>query len=99
MSRKQRKKKTSQPKIENNIPQEFSPETEALYKKILRAMSWVVGVCFVLIIVLPLFENATLDKITTWLFYIGVLTLLSFTFLEFTSTTLKKIIQKHFTTV
>ena len=98
MSKNQKKKITSQPQQENSINQEFNPGTEELYKKILKTMSWVVGVCFVLIIILPLFENVLLDKITTGLFYIGVITLLSFTFLEFMGNSLKKFLQKHFTT-
>lgn len=97
MSKKQKKKNTQQPQTEKNTSVEFTPETEQLYKKLLKIMSWIVGVCFILIIILPLFESNTLDKITTWLFYVGVLTLLSFTFLEFTSDSLKKLLQKHFT--
>jgi hypothetical protein len=98
MSKNPKKKIINQPQQEKKQPAEFNPETEVLYKKLLKSMSWIVGVCFILIIILPLFENVLLDKVTTGLFYLGIITLLSFTVLEFTGNSLKKFLQKHFTT-
>ena len=79
-----------------NKPEEigFSDETEALYKKILRIMTWIVGVCFTLIIILPLFNNVTLDRFTRILFFIGIFNLFVFTLLEFIGNSIKQTLQK-----
>ncbi len=71
----------------------FSKETEALYKRILRIMTWIVAVCFLLIIILPLFDNVTLDRFTRILFFIGIINLLVFTLLEFIGNSIKRILQ------
>ncbi len=45
-------------------------------------MSWIVGICFTLIITLPNFEFGLLDITIKIIFYIGVLTLLIFIVIE-----------------
>ena len=92
MGKKQRIKK----KEVNTIPVEntFSVETEALYKRILKIMTWIVGVSFLFIIILPLFNDVTLDKITRILFFIGIINLLVFTLLEFIGDSIKRRLQK-----
>lgn len=97
MAKKQKSKPLKNESLVTNDLIEFSDETESLYKKILRIMSWIVGVCFVLIIILPLFENVTLDRITKVLYYIGVINLLAFTIFEFVADSFKRFLQKHFT--
>jgi len=81
MAKKSKKKpvvNTPQPDAEEMI----APEVEALFKKILKIMSWVVGVCFTLIITLPNFDFAFLDISIKIIFYIGVLTLMLFIVIE-----------------
>lgn len=87
---KKRLKKIKEMSVENN----FSEETEALYKKILRIMTWIVSVCFVLIIILPLFNNVLLDRFTRILFFIGIINLFIFTLLEFIGDSIKRKLQK-----
>lgn len=92
MSKKRlnKKQEIKEMSVENN----FSEETEALYKKILRIMTWVVSVCFVLIIILPLFNNVLLDRFTRILFFIGIINLFIFTLLEFIGDSIKRKLQK-----
>jgi len=75
---------------------EILDETELLFKKVLKTMSWIVGICFILIIILPMFENKDLDNITKILYYIGIINLLAFTILEFAGNSFKQFLQKHF---
>ena len=62
---------------------EIKPEIEHKFKILLKIMSWVVGVCFVLIIILPLFENGIIDILVKILYFIGLINLLLFAILEF----------------
>ncbi|MCB0283115.1 MAG: hypothetical protein H6627_01290 [Calditrichae bacterium] len=98
MAKKQKNKPLKNNDLNKTEEQtEFSEATEALYKKILRVMSWIVGICFVLIIILPLFENVTLDRITKVLYYIGVINLLAFTIFEFIADSFKRFLEKLIT--
>jgi len=90
---KNKQKKVTNPPTSNNIP-EISEEAEKIFKKILKIMSWTVGLCFLFIIILPLFENVMLDNITKILFYVGAINLVVFTVLEFISDAVKNKIQK-----
>jgi len=47
---------------------EFSPKVEKIFKRILRAMSWIIGIAFAATLILPEFNNPVLDKITEVLF-------------------------------
>ncbi|KAA3617409.1 MAG: hypothetical protein D8M58_02465 [Calditrichaeota bacterium] len=91
-----KKKNNSKKKKSQNQPEEivFTEETEAIFKKILRIMTWIVGLCFVLIIIFHLFNDKTMDIITRILFFIGIINLLVFTLLEFIGDKVKLKIQK-----
>jgi len=80
----------------SNDIQVFSPKTEKIYKAILRTMSWVVGVCFLSVIVLPVFEYISLDPITMLAYRIGAITLIAFTIIEFVADYVKNLIEKSF---
>jgi uncharacterized membrane protein len=94
MGKKSRRKKQIEEPIKNALPSEFSSESEKKFKNILRIMSWIVGICFLLIIILPNFEFFLLDEIVKIIFYIGVLNLLLFAFMEFFGNGIKKILMK-----
>lgn len=72
---------------------EYSEKTIKIYKRILKIMSWTVGICFILIIILHLFGNETLDTLSKWLFRFGVLNLIAFTVLEFIGDSVKQKIE------
>ena len=88
MSKNKSKKK---PEEEQTEPL-FDERVEKVYKRILRTMSWVVGVCFVAIIILPQFNSSTLDSFTQVLYYIGIVTLLVFIVIEFIGDSIKRMI-------
>ncbi len=73
----------------------YSPETEKIYKRLLRIMSWIVGVSFALVIILPVLENVALDPITTVIYRVGAVTLIAFTIIEFVSDSVKKFIENR----
>jgi len=94
MAKKQKRRPNN---IENKPEQdasEFSEKTLNIYKRILKIMSWTVGVSFVLIIILHLFNNQTLDILSKYLFRIGFLILIAFTVLEFIGDTVKQKIER-----
>jgi hypothetical protein len=88
------KQKASKNSSDEIIKPEVSEKTEKIFKKILKIMSWTVGICFILIIILPMFENYILDVITKILFNIGAITLIIFTLIEFVSDFVKIKIEK-----
>jgi hypothetical protein len=63
-------------------PPEFPEIVEDRFKAILRVMSWVVGVCFALIIILPNFDFVMVDIIVKVVFFFGVFNLLMFGVME-----------------
>ncbi|MGD9897889.1 MAG: hypothetical protein AB7T22_02065 [Calditrichaceae bacterium] len=91
-----RKQQTKKQQYESMSEREdiTRPEVEKLYKNIIRIMSWIVGFCFIMIIILPEFNSILLDKITKILFYIGIINLLVFTVIEFVSNSFKKTLSK-----
>ena len=94
MAKKQKRKPViieNKPEIQEN---EYSEKTIKTYKMILKIMSWTVGVCFILIIILPLFENESLDVLSKYLFRFGILNLIAFTVIEFIGDTVKQKIEK-----
>ena len=93
MAKKQKKRPPSFNNVSQPETKEFSERTINIYKTILRVMSWAVGVCFILIIILHLFNNPVLDVIGKYLFRFGVLNLIAFTFLEFIGDTVKQKIE------
>jgi hypothetical protein len=71
------------------------PEIENKFKLLLKIMSWIVGISFVLIILLPLIESHTIDVIVKILYYIGLINLLLFAVLEFFAQNLKVLLSKN----
>jgi len=61
---------------------EFPDVVEDRFKLILRVMSWVVGICFGLIIILPNFDFFMVDFIVKAIFFLGVFNLIMFGVLE-----------------
>ena len=89
MAKKQKRKPVEIENTPEAQENEFSEKTINTYKRILKTMSWTVGVSFILIIILPLFENESLDILSKYLFRFGVLNLIAFTVLEFIGDTVK----------
>ena len=74
---------------------EFSDTVEEKFKLILRIMSWIVGICFVLIIILPNFDFILVDILVKFIFFLGVFNLLLFGVLEMFSAGIKKYMSKY----
>ena len=74
---------------------EFSESAEHRFKAILKIMSWIVGICFLLIIILPNFDFLLVDEIVKFIFYLGVFNLLLFAVLEMFSHSIKMLISKN----
>ena len=73
----------------------ISPEIEKKFKLLLKIMSWVVGVCFVLIILLPLIESSFIDVLVKIIYFIGLINLLLFAILEFFGQNIKVLLSKN----
>ena len=82
---------TNNHKNQNN---QINPEIEKKYKLTLKIMSWVVGVCFVLIILLPLIEYHWIDVLVKTLYFIALFNLIMFAFLEFFGQNIKLFLSK-----
>jgi hypothetical protein len=74
-------KRETSDKVESELAK-TSPVIEIKYKKIVTVMSWVLGISFFLVILLPNFIPPELDIAVKVLFFIGFITLLGFAFLE-----------------
>lgn len=74
---------------------EYPEFVEEKFKSILHSMSWIVGVCFILIIILPNFDFFLVDIIVKIIFYMGVLTLILFAILEMFGNNVKKFLSKY----
>jgi hypothetical protein len=85
-------KRRSKVIVENKLeqPSEISDIAEDRFKLILRVMSWVVGICFGLIIILPNFDFILVDAIVKFIFFLGVFNLLMFGILEMFGTSVKR---------
>jgi putative ribosome biogenesis GTPase RsgA len=99
MGKKSRKKRIEQkvaaePTNAQESKIKTNDKTEKVFKRILKSMSWTVGICFVLIIILPEFNNRTLDRITQVLYYIGIINLLLFTLIELIADSVKRILSR-----
>ncbi|OQX95169.1 hypothetical protein B6I21_06835 [candidate division KSB1 bacterium 4572_119] len=79
---------------EQDEEQEYSPEVLRIYKTLLRTMSWIVGVTFASVLVLPEFNSPFLDKITKVLFLIGFVDLIIFIIIEFVSDNVKSFLAR-----
>ena len=78
-----------------NEEQLFPQIIEDRFKQILRIMSWVVGVCFALIIILPNFDFFLVDAIVKFLFFLGVFNLILFAVLEMFGNSIKQYMSKN----
>ena len=74
--------------------EEYSPEVIRIYKILLRTMSWIVGVTFASVLILPEFNSPLLDKITKVLFLIGFTDLIIFIIIEFVSDNVKSFLAR-----
>ncbi len=97
MSKKKIKNKPQEISQEEVTVGEFSEKTEKTFKKYLRIMSWTVGVCFVLILFLPFFNDPAIDRLTKYLFNLGLITLIVFSLAELNANSIKKLIEKKLT--
>lgn len=77
------KVKSNLSKNENHSNARIHPEIDLKFKILLKVMSWVVGVSFVSIIILPLFDFYLVDVIVKFLYFIGLINLILFAVLEF----------------
>jgi len=89
-------------KVKNNVSNKnnasknvINPEIENKFKLLLKIMSWVVGVCFVLIILLPLINSNFIDILVKVLYFIGLINLLLFAILEFFGQNIKVLLSKN----
>ena len=94
MAKKQKRRPGVVESIQVQEKVEFGEKTIKIYKMILKVMSWSVGTCFILIIVLHLFNNEFLDALAKYLFRFGVINLIAFTVLEFIGDTVKHKIER-----
>ena len=94
MSKKSRNKVQTVDSSSGEQAPDISPEIEARFKFILKIMSWIVGICFLIIITLPNFEFASLDIIIKFVIYLGVFNLLLFILFEFFGESLKRYLSK-----
>ena len=93
---KKSRKRTKENNNDQNKPLDgISDVVEEKFKRILRIMSWIVGICFLVIIILPNFEFMFLDAIIKVVYYIGVFNLLLFIFIELFGTNIKRLMSKH----
>ncbi|HID40470.1 MAG TPA: hypothetical protein EYP36_13305 [Calditrichaeota bacterium] len=90
-----KKSKNKRPELQNETTGNGgkTEEVEKIYKYITRIMSWTVGISAVLIILLPEFNSLILDRITQFLYYIFIITLLVFILFEFIGKYVKKLIR------
>lgn len=81
--------------IKNSDSDKIHPEIEYKFKIFLKIMSWVVGVCFILIIILPLFDFYLVDILVKSLYFIGLINLILFAILEFFAQNIKTFLSKN----
>ena len=94
MAKKSKRQNMVVQEQKNEADLQFPENVEWKFKQILRVMSWIVGVCFTLIIILPNFNFFMVDFVVKFIFYLGVLNLLLFAVLEMFSTSVKRQISK-----
>jgi preprotein translocase subunit SecY len=88
-------KKTNEKSANNGDGKKrFDEKTEKVFKVFVKTMSWVGGICFLLVLILPEFSTPFLDKVTHFIFVIGAIILLSFLFIELLADRIKTFIEK-----
>lgn len=90
---KKKNKRTQREVQPKTVEVVFSDLTEKIFKRILRVMSWIVGICIIFIIIFPLFETPSMDSIARMSYYIGVFTLITFSIIELMAKPIKKKIE------
>ena len=95
MGKKSKRRNDIVSKQVGNEEQLFPQIIEDRFKQILRIMSWVVGVCFALIIILPNFNFFLVDAIVKFLFFLGVFNLILFAVLEMFGNSIKQYMSKN----
>ena len=95
MGKKSKRRNDIASKQVGNEEQLFPQIIEDRFKQILRIMSWVVGVCFALIIILPNFDFFLVDAIVKFLFFLGVFNLILFAVLEMFGNSIKQYMSKN----
>jgi hypothetical protein len=89
------KVKTNLSQNVNKTSVEIHPDIENKFKIVLKIMSWIVGVCFILLIFLPLFDFYLIDIIVKSLYFIGLFNLILFAVLEFFAQKIKVFLSKN----
>ncbi len=87
--------KTVESKNQDNNNANINPDIEHKFKILLKIMSWIVGVCFILVIILPLIESNFIDLLVKILFFIAVINLLLFAVFEFFGQNIKQLLSKN----
>ena len=95
MGKKSKKRIKDINKEQDTKPEGITEVVEQKFKKLLRIMSWTVGICFLIIIILPNFKFSLLDILIKVVYYIGVFNLLLFIFIELFGTNIKRLMSKY----
>jgi len=95
MGKKSKKRPNNIVENINEQQSEFSDAVEDKFKLVLRVMSWVVGICFGLIIILPNFDFGLVDVLVKIIFFLGVFIVFVFVFLEIFGPGVKKAMSKY----
>ncbi len=90
-SKKQAHKKE---KHQENEEVQFPEKVEKIFKYVLRSLSWIVGIAFFMVLLLPEFNSAILDKITRVLYIMGISSLILFLVIEFFAPNIKSLINR-----
>ena len=94
MAKKNKNRKSEEPTLHQEVESDISPVVEEWYRKIIRNMSWIVAICFLIVITLPNFDIEYLDEIIKFVFFLGVFNLFVFILLEFIGESLKKYLSR-----
>jgi hypothetical protein len=94
MAKGQSNKKLVRETIAGKPVDEISVQVEQRFNLLLKIMSWIVGISFVLIIILPNFDFPYLNVLVKIIFFLGIFNLLLFAFLEIFGASLKKLFSK-----
>jgi len=95
MGKKSKKRQEQNLEKKDTQTDGISETVEERFKKLLKVMSWTVGICFIIIITLPNFDFFLLDITIKIVYYIGIFNLLFFLFLELFGTNVKRFLSKR----
>jgi uncharacterized protein YqhQ len=94
MAKREAEQKKHKVKEEEPEEREFSDSVNRTFKIIVRIMSWIVGIVFLLIIILPQFNSPALDKFTQVIFYTGMIDLIIVIIIEFSADSFKSLLNR-----